>query len=192
MTINETTISNAIYSICFAFLCAGNTFGARLFVEDRAPEGLKVAAKESNPEEGWKVLSPEEAKALEEEMKRRGRIRFGAAQIGTLVGMAMNAEQCASVGYDDVGDHIIIFYESLIKAAKSEADILMLAFEFVAHELRHVEQFRWLRAHGIDPTSALQAESGYEYGQGPLERDAWAVQKGATTPIDEAMACFLH
>ena len=191
MTINENTISDAIYSICFAFLCAENTFGTRLFVEDHAPEGLKVAAKEPDLTSS-RILSDEEDQKIEDLIKR-GRIKsFSAAQIGTLLGMAGNAEQCAAAGYDDVGDHIVIFYESLIKQAQSEADILMLAFEYVTHELRHIEQYHWLRAHGINPTKALEAEAGYGYGQGPLETDAWAIQKGATTPIDEAMACFLH
>ena len=190
MTRNNNIDSFAICAIGFAFNCTVTTFGARLFIEEKAPEELKIAAKNDGSTTS-RPLSEEEGRKIEDLLKR-GRIKSLAAQSLKLAGAAYNAEQCSALGYDDMGDHIVIFYDTLISEASSEEEIVKLAFEYVTHELRHIEQFRWLRSHGIDPTSALQAEAGYGYGQGPLETDAWAIQKGATTPIDEAMACFLH
>ena len=175
-------ITTAIYAIIFAYNCCCDNFGFDLHIEDHAPNDAKVAG-----------LDDEARKQIEEDdlpLFVKQKLGLAALQQAQLAGACCNKEQAKKLGYF-IGDHIVIFYETLISMANNESDLYWLAFEFVCHELRHAEQFVWLRNHGIDPTDAMMQEAKYQYGTGPLEKDAWAIQKGATTPIEEAMASFL-
>lgn len=55
----------------------------------------------------------------------------------------------------------------------------------LAHEHRHVEQFIALRENGINVEMAFQLEGLFDYGKGPMEKDAYAVTKknGSTGTI---------
>jgi len=170
MTINSENISKAIYAIIWAYNCQQEHFNVkRIHIEDEAPVELKAQVAGMSP----------------------FMMRLLGVSI-TIMGAAANKEQSESWGYDDLGDFITIFYVDLLKAAQDDLDLMVRAYKCVKHELRHIQQFQFLREHGVNPTEALMQESKAEYGNGPLEKDAWAIQEGDTTPIEEAMACFLQ
>lgn len=168
MTINNENITKAIYAIIWAYNCQEHIGVKRLHIEDEAP--LEVKAQVAG-------MSPFMIRLLKIDV--------------SLMGAAANAEQAEALGYYDLGDFITIFYRDLLKVAIDDFDLLIKAQKYVKHEIRHIRQFMWLREHGINPTDALMQEGKAGYGNGPLEKDAWAVQEGDDTPIEEAMACFL-
>lgn len=170
MTINNENISKAIYAVIWAYNCQKEYFGVkRIHIEDEAPIEIKAQIA---------GMSPFAMRVLGVEV--------------TLMGMAVNEEQMESYGYGDLGNFITIFYNDLLKASKDDWDLLIRAYKCVKHELRHIQQFQFLREHGVNPTEALMKENQAGYGNGPLEKDAWSVQEGDDTPIEEAMACFLQ
>ena len=79
--------------------------------------------------------------------------------------------QAAAVPIERTGqrDQVIVLLDAI-----EDEDELEKA---LAHEHRHVEQFIALRENGINVEMAFQLEGLFEYGKGPMEKDAYAVTK---------------
>lgn len=191
MTINDLTISIAIHAIMSAFSAEQN-FEFQLHIEAEAPKEAieKMAGKVEDT--GYRQCTPEECEKIEKMLKNRRRVRtVGALTSFQMTGFCSPAE-AYPINYDgEKPDVIYIFYAPIIEKATSLNEIKILARQFVKHELRHAEQFVWMRQNNISPLTAMMQEAATEYGQGPLEADAWAVQNGHWQPIEKAMACFL-
>lgn len=180
MTINNENISFTIYAIIWAYNCKNN-WNFDLHIEDKAPADAKFAGLQ-----GPKVV--DEDYVLNQLKRSKREIKFVGVFQNTIYGGCFNKEQFPDY---EIGDHICIFYEPILEEAKNEFELVCLVNEYVSHELRHAQQYTYLRSVGINPTDALEKEKDFQYGQGPLEKDAWAYQKGNIVPIEEAMACFL-
>lgn len=188
MTINHKNESLAIHTIIEAYKSLDN-HGFRLHIEDKAPEGLTFAGQVPQEEStSRRIVSEEE---VERVLARRRARTAAAAKESTIAGICTPVE-VIDPSYDgEVYDAVYFFIHPLLSFAMDEENLKQLAKQYVAHELRHAQQFVWLRDHGINPLDALRAENGSVYGQGPLERDAYCIQYGGNTPIDKAMACFI-
>ena len=105
----------------------------------------------------------------------------GKAFFEEMVGECLLEEQ------DDVDaillypDRLLRFYKEFVQEdASTEIDMNELenvARGFTRHECRHACQFTELRKLGADPSLVLEWEfSAFDYGEGPLETDAFLYQ----------------
>ena len=193
MLINNQNVSLAIHAIMDAFTALPDN-GFRLCIEDKAQEGLK-AAGEVEPSHTRRVLSEDE---LPDFVKKA--MGLAASDIESLLGeldkpnfygVAVPVE-AIDPSYDgEKYDHIVLFYDPIIRAALDENHLRKIASEFVRHEWRHGCQFNWLRNHGYNVFDALMNENETKYGEGPLESDAYRFQNGVEVELDTAMASFI-
>lgn len=193
MTINDFSISLCIKSICRHYLAAENNYGFRLYVEDKPQPGLSAAGQMTERKE---VSDDYVQKMLKNKIKSIGDILAVSNDEIKLCGATFCRERIIALmggvdGEDWVHDSVTFYYNNIIELAIDYLHLDMLCWAFVRHELRHAEQFTYLRQMGIDPNVAMNNENQTLYGEGPLERDAYAVQNGEDIPIEEAMACFL-
>jgi len=188
MLINNQTVSLAIHAIMDAFVALPDN-GFRLFVEDKAPEGLK-AAGEIEPSHTTREISEDD---LPDFVKKA----LGLASIldefdkPNFYGIAIPTESIDPSYDGEKYDHIVVFYDPMIERARDEEHLRKLAEEFVRHEWRHGCQFNWLRKHGYNVFDALMAENATKYGEGPLEADAHRFQRGIEDDLDVAMVSFI-
>lgn len=192
MTINNFSISFAIKSICRHYLTAENTYGFRLYVEDKPQPGLTAAGQMT---ERRSVSDDYVEKMLANKIKSIGDVLAVADGEIKLCGATICRERIVAMmggvdGEDWVHDSVTFYYENIIELAHDYENLDDLCGQFVRHELRHAEQFTYLRQMGINPNDAMDQENQTLYGEGPLEKDAYSIQHGATTPIEEAMSCF--
>lgn len=192
MKLTNETISFTIKSICRHYVAAKNNYGFRLYVEDKPQAGLTAAGQMT---ERRSVSDDYVAKMLKNKIKTVGDVLAVADGEIKLCGATICRERLLVAGgkeEDDwVHDSVIFYYNNIIEIANDYLHLDDLCNQFVRHELRHAEQFNYLRRMGIDPNDALDQENNTIYGEGPLERDAYAVQMGDDTSIEEAMACFI-
>ena len=105
----------------------------------------------------------------------------GKAFFEEMVGECLLEEQ------DDVDaillypDRLLRFYKEFVQEdASAEIDMNELenvARGFTRHECRHASQFTAFRKIGVNPSLALEWEfSAFDYGEGPLETDAFLYQ----------------
>ena len=112
--------------------------------------------------------------------------------------------ECLLKEQDDVDaillypDRLLCFYYNFVKEeASAEIDMDELentVREFTRHECRHACQFTELRKMGIDPSLALEwVFTTFDYGEGPLETDAFRYQFHATEEsVDKVCRQFLR
>ena len=192
MKITNETISFTIKSICRHYVAAKNNFGFRLYIDDKPQPGLTAAGQMT---ERRSVSDDYVAKMLKNKIKSIGDVLAVADEDIKLCGATICKERIMAVmggveGEDWVHDSVTFYYNNIIELAHDYANLDDLCGQFVRHELRHAEQFTYLRQMGINPNYAMDQENQTLYGEGPLEKDAYSIQHGATTPIEEAMACF--
>lgn len=80
-------------------------------------------------------------------------------------------------------DRVLQFYNDYIKEGDEVniEELENISREFAKHECRHASQFVELRKLGVDPSVVLAWEfNEFEYGEGPLETDAFLYQLNET------------
>lgn len=60
----------------------------------------------------------------------------------------------------------------------------------VRHECRHYMQYEYMKEHGIDYNNALDIENKFQYGDGPLEKDAKEFANGIVNDIGKLVEEF--
>lgn len=190
MTINNKLINIAINYIIAVYKELPYN-GFRLHVEDKAPEGTKIAGKlQSNSSS--RVISEDELPLFVREAMGLASISDILADITEKPKLMGSCFPSELIDWDgEKWDHIILFYEPIIEKASNVEDLKRLIKECVKHEWRHGCQFNWLRAHDVDVVYAVKKEEETVYGQGPLEDDAYRFQRDEADDLDVAMASFI-
>ena len=97
--------------------------------------------------------------------------------------------ECLLKEVDDVDavllypDRVLKFYNEFVREddAMDVAELENISREFTKHECRHASQFVELRKLGVDPSVVFAWEfNEFEYGEGPLETDAFLYQLNET------------
>lgn len=198
MKLTDTNISMAIHTICDAYKALPDN-GFRLCIEDKSPEGFKVAGQQKP------AVTIETREISEDDLPESVKKALGLGGIQELIekslppetppsllGVAIPKELVQAAGWDgEIYDSITLFYEPLVKGARDEDELKRLAVEFTRHEWRHGCQFNWLRDHGVDVLAAISQENQTVYGEGPLESDAHKFQWDEADDINDAMASFI-
>ena len=194
MTYNEDLFKVVFYMIIDAYK-SRNSFGFDLHIEEIAPDCTcvgKLDATENSVRELDESELPESAKRLLV-LKRKREQKVVAAKPsadypmfgGCYPAEIISPEVC-------INEFVILYIKPMVEFARDMKHLKRLVKMCVIHELRHAEQFTYLRNHSYSVIAALNNENTTIYGLGPLESDAMLTQIGKGTSIEEAMSCFFN